>query len=187
MTGEVSSLVLLSRHLTQRRTAELKALASSWLACRQFGWRLPLWASRHIWPQLPRWPHTTTRMVASVCPRFRSMPAGTAAAIVQQYLGSALPLANTSVHICQSHPVLLHTHSTYISTTLLPGPYFTATATPHPAAPSPSPRLHMHSHPQSSALLPLPHGHPPKSNPTIDIDSCAAFVGRLVGGARSRQ
>ena len=51
MTGEVSSLVLLSRHLAQRRTAELKALASSWLACRQFGWRLPSWASRpHMAP-----------------------------------------------------------------------------------------------------------------------------------------
>ena len=139
----------------------------------------------NIWPQLPRRPRTTTRVVAAVCPRFHSMPAGTAAAKLQQYLGSTLPLASAPVHIsCQPHSVLLYTHSIHTSTSLLPGP----TATSHPPAfpatapcftctaiPNPAPSWHSHT-----SML-------PQSNPTIDIDSCETFVGRLVGGVRSSQ
>ena len=145
-----------------------------------------------IWPRLPRWPRTTTRVVAAVCPRFRSMPAGTAAANLPQYLASTLPLANTPVRTsCQPHPVLLPTHSIHTSTILLPCLYFTAAATSHQAAFPPATAgftCTAISNPAASC-----HHHTgmppnwPKSNPTIHVDSCATFVGRPVRGARPGQ
>ena len=67
---------------------------------------------------------------------------------------------------------------------------------PPPFCPAPLP-LHIHQpfpQPPASNAQPPPIQRPvchsrtrmsPKSNPTIHIDSCATFVGRPIGGARS--
>ena len=66
----------------------------------------------HIWPQLPWWPRTTTRVVAAIRPCFRSMPARTSAANLPQYLGSTLPLRPTHQSTYPVNPTPYHSTPT---------------------------------------------------------------------------